>query len=88
MAPNEIRPRVKIAAKDFLMRILRAMALLLVAQFTPGCSANKMGSTLADMPTEWGGLPKDAPPRPGSPDYEAWQKQRAIDAASPKSAKR
>ena len=33
---------------------------------------------MADLIPAWaGGLPADAPPRPGTPEYEAWMKQRA-----------
>jgi len=31
-----------------------------------------------------GGLPANAPPRPGTPAYEAWQAERAKEAARPK----
>jgi hypothetical protein len=36
------------------------------------------------MPHWIGGLPSDAPPRPGTPAYEAWQAERAQEAARPK----
>lgn len=70
------------------MKFLSILAALCIASFLPGCSASKMAATFADMPEALGGLPKDAPPRPGTPEYEAWQNQRAIDAATPKAAKR
>jgi hypothetical protein len=34
------------------------------------------------VPTWLGGMPNDVPPRPGTPQYEAWQKKRAEDAAA------
>src|SRR5437016_5107204 len=41
-------------------------------------------SSCADMPHWMGGLPPDAPPRAGTPQYEAWMAQRAQEAARPK----
>src|SRR5712675_1016562 len=42
------------------------------------------GEHIADMPHWMGGLPPDAPPRPGTPEYDAWQAGRAKEAARPK----
>jgi hypothetical protein len=39
---------------------------------------------VADMPSWMGGLPAGAPPRPGTPAYDAWQTERAKEAARPK----
>jgi hypothetical protein len=49
-------------------------------------SANRtIGETAADtLPTWLSGLPKDAPPRRGTPEYDAWMAQRAEEAARPK----
>jgi hypothetical protein len=41
-------------------------------------------ASCADAPPWLGGLPKDAPPRRGTPEYEAWMAQRAAEAARPK----
>jgi hypothetical protein len=41
-------------------------------------------SSCADAPPWLGGLPKDAPPRPGTPQYDAWMAERAAEAARPK----
>jgi hypothetical protein len=46
-----------------------------------GCAS---GPHVADVPHWAGGLPPDAPPRPGTPAYEAWQAERAKEAARPK----
>jgi hypothetical protein len=43
-------------------------------------SACASGSHVADVPHWMGGLPPDAPPRPGTPEYDAWQAQRAKEA--------
>jgi len=40
---------------------------------------------LADAPAWLGGEPAGVPPRPGTPEYEAWQAQRAKDAIRPRS---
>ena len=39
---------------------------------------------IADMPHWMGGLPADAPPRRGSPEYEEFMAKRAQEAARPK----
>lgn len=70
------------------MNVPSSLIALSIALFLSGCSAGKIGATFADMPEAWGGIPKGAPPRPGTPEYEAWQNQRAIEAAAPKTAKR
>lgn len=49
-----------------------------------GCAATS-GVVADSVPTWLGGMPKDVPPRPGTPEYEAWQKKRAEEAATPKS---
>ena len=35
------------------------------------------GGHVADMPHWMGGLPPDVPPRPGTPEYDAWMAKRA-----------
>ena len=47
-------------------------------------SACASGPHIADMPHWIGGLPPDAPPRRGTPEYDAWQAERAKEAARPK----
>jgi len=46
-----------------------------------------MSETIADMPHWMGGLPEGTPPRRGTPEYDAWMKKRAEDAAAIKPAK-
>jgi hypothetical protein len=43
-------------------------------------------SGCADMPHWMGGLPPGTPPRPGTPEYDAWQAERAQEAKQPKVA--
>ena len=59
------------------------MALFLIANLLAGCTTTG-GNPVADMPSWMGGLPADAPPRPGTPAYDAWQAERAKEAARPK----
>ena len=48
-------------------------------------SEPSIGETAADTLPSWlSGLPKDAPPRRGTPEYDAWMTQRAEEAARPK----
>jgi hypothetical protein len=57
--------------------------LLALANLITGC-ATSGSNPVADMPAWMGGLPANAPPRPGTPAYEAWQAERAKEAARPK----
>jgi hypothetical protein len=41
-------------------------------------------SSCANAPHWLGGLPADAPPRPGTLEYDAWMAQRAQEDARPK----
>ena len=43
------------------------------------------GAVADSVPTWLGGMPKGVPPRPGTPEYDAWQKKRAEEAATIKS---
>jgi hypothetical protein len=56
--------------------------LFLIANLVAGCATSS--NPVADMPSWMGGLPAGAPPRPGTPAYEAWQAERAKEAARPK----
>ena len=57
--------------------------LILALGLLAGCASTGT-NPVADMPAWMGGLPADAPPRPGTPAYEAWQAERAKQAARPK----
>ncbi len=43
-----------------------------------------LAAPIADMPHWMGGLPADAPPRRGTPEYDEWMAKRAEEAARPK----
>jgi hypothetical protein len=48
-----------------------------------GAAAN-LSASIADMPYWMGGLPPGVPPRPGTPEYDAWQAEWAQEADRPK----
>ena len=55
------------------------VALALVGAMLGGCSSinEKMSSTVADTLPPWaGGLPKDVPPRRGTPEYDAYMRDQ------------
>jgi hypothetical protein len=53
--------------------MLRIIALVIGALLLGSCSG--------DLIPHWaGGLPKDAPPRPGTPEYEEFQQKRKAEA--------
>jgi len=54
--------------------------LIFTGPLLAGCVSTG-SNPVADMPYWMGGLPADAPPRPGTPAYEAWQAERAKEAA-------
>jgi hypothetical protein len=71
-----VRTRVKI--KTALLG-LTALSLL-------SCAGGRTpGEHIADMPHWMGGLPADAPPRRGTPEYDEFMAKRAQEAARPSS---
>jgi hypothetical protein len=61
---------------------MRTLALVLFSFALASCTS---GGTIADMvPHALGGLPKNAPPRPGTPEYDEYKK-RLEGQAGPKS---
>lgn len=66
--------------------IIRSLLWLSVASLLTSCAP--VSAVVADnVPTWLGGMPKDVPPRRGTPEYDAWMKKRAEDAATIKPAK-
>jgi hypothetical protein len=54
---------------------IRLLRLLFVLAVLPFGLASCAGGTIADaVPHFMGGLPKNAPPRPGTPEYEEYKK--------------
>ena len=59
--------------------IVTVTAFALAAAMLGGCSSinERMGPVVADTLPAWaGGLPKDAPPRKGTPEYDAYMKEQ------------
>jgi len=56
---------------------------ILASSLLTGC-ASTGSNPVADMPSWMGGLPAGVPPRPGTAAYDAWQAERAKEAARPK----
>lgn len=53
---------------------LTTIAVLCGALGLAGCGS--VGPTIGDALPQWaGGLPKDTPPRPGTPEYEEYQRR-------------
>jgi hypothetical protein len=61
-----------------------AFLCLAVLSLSSCAGGRTVGEHIADMPPWMGGLPADAPPRRGSPEYDAWMAKRAQEAATPK----
>ena len=62
-------------------RLATAFGLVLLACSLSGCGSisSFVAGGMADFIPAWaGGLPADAPPRPGTPEYDAYVKQREI----------
>jgi hypothetical protein len=56
-----------------------AVAVALLASSLAGCGTvnEKLSAGMGDAIPHWaGGLPADAPPRPGTAQYDAWMKER------------
>ena len=63
-------------------------SLLLLSAVTMQTSCAPVSAVVADNTPLWlGGMPKDVPPRRGTPEYDEWMKKRAQDAAAIKPAK-
>jgi hypothetical protein len=71
-------------------RLAIAFALILAASTLSGCGTinEKLAGGISDAIPEWaGGLPADAPPRPGSAKYDEFMKERERKRLEPAPAK-
>jgi hypothetical protein len=73
-------------------RILTLVCFTLIGCGLAGCGTinEKLTEGLADVMPQWaGGLPPDAPPRPGTAKYDAYMKEqerKRLEPAPPKDA--
>ena len=61
------------------MRFHSLLLLVGLAAGLSGCGTvnEKLSAGMGEYVPQWaGGLPADAPPRPGTPEYEGWMKER------------
>jgi hypothetical protein len=64
--------------------MVRVAILAIAATGLAACA--DLSHTVVDSIPHWaGGLPSNAPPRPGTPEYEAFMQQRQAEAARDKS---
>ena len=70
----------------FRIWLIRSL-LLFSAVFTLTSCAPVSAVVSDNMPTWLGGMPKDVPPRRGTPEFDEWMKKRAENAAASKPAK-
>ena len=66
----------------------RVVALLVTSVSLASCSTTAedvSGKVIDSTPAWMGGLPKDAPPRPGTPKYDEFQRKRESEWARDKS---
>jgi hypothetical protein len=64
---------------------IKSAVLALACLSLSSCVGDRTaGERIADMPPWIGGLPGDAPPRRGTPEYDAMMAKRAQEAARPK----
>jgi hypothetical protein len=62
-----------------MMQFRSLLLLLAIAAGLSGCGTvnEKLSAGMGDYVPQWaGGLPADAPPRPGTPQYDAYMKER------------
>ncbi|HEV2154896.1 hypothetical protein [Bradyrhizobium sp.] len=62
-----------------IMRFRSLLLLLAVTAGLSGCGTvnERLSAGMGDYVPQWaGGLPADAPPRPGTAQYDAWMKER------------
>jgi hypothetical protein len=60
-------------------KLTMLLASALLAGVLSGCASinEKASAAMGDYIPQWaGGLPADAPPRPGTPQYDAYMKER------------
>ena len=75
--PVPIRTPQKMSMCLRSLSILTLLALLACQLAGCGTVNEKLSAGMGDYVPQWaGGLPADAPPRPGTPQYDAYMKER------------
>jgi hypothetical protein len=72
-------------------RLPVALAIVVMACGVGGCGTinGVLATGFEDYIPAWaGGLPADAPPRPGTPKYDEWMKERERQRQEPAAAKK
>jgi hypothetical protein len=70
---------------DAAMTTIKSTLLCLACFSLSSCAGDRTaGERIANMPHWMGGLPADAPPRRGTPEYDEMMAKRAQEAARPK----
>lgn len=66
---------VRMPTSDRSRRFTLLLAVLVASSCLAGCASS--GSNVGDLLPHWaGGEPADVPPRPGTPQYDAFMKER------------
>jgi hypothetical protein len=69
-----------------MIRLVASVAVLIAGLALGGCSGGLSGGMAGDIMPQWaGGYPKDMPPRPGTPEYEAFKQKLDAEAKRDKS---
>jgi hypothetical protein len=69
---------------------MRSIWLVCLLAMLGGCASTRsfVSAKVADIIPEWaGGVPADAPPRPGEPGYEKFERDLNAQLAAPKTDK-
>lgn len=82
-----IAARIGCAKGEFMaFPSMTGLAVLLAIAGTVLASCADISHKIVDTIPEWaGGMPKNVPPRPGTPEYDAWMEQQQAEAARDKS---
>jgi len=68
-----------------MVRLVAAVAVLIAGLALGGCTGMS-GGMVGDVLPQWvGGTPRDTPPRPGTPEYEAFRQKLDAEAKRDKS---
>jgi hypothetical protein len=69
-----------------MIRLIASVAVLIAGLALGGCSGGLSGGMMGDVMPQWaGGNPRDMPPRPGTPEYEAFRQKLDAEAKRDKS---